>query len=1272
MANPQRPERTIRTAALLDTGSSRTFCSQQVMRTLGVTTRPQLLDIHTLGHLTTTSVEQGTLLVRHVDQGRTPLCMDDVSTMPQPHLGDMQVATRDSVADYVHLRGLPLPARTPLEVHLLIGIDQPRVFLPQAVAVGRKDEPFALQTGLGWIVLGPTGHTETLTRWSLHAQVETCEELSRKLDKFWSWESSGLFDDTKVLSIVDKGVEALWRKTIKKQDGRYVLPIPFRHTKPELPDSRAMALRRLDGLKRRLQRDSALRTAYAAGITELLVQGYAEPAGRTAQSTLVWYIPHHPVISASKPKPRIVFDCAAKVEGVSLNDVVYQGPDYTNSLLGVLVRFRTRPIAFMADIQAMFHQVRVPEDQRDCLRFLWWPEGNTDQQPVEYRMTAHLFGGTWSPSACNFALRQTAKDHAHLYGEEAADTVRRNFYVDDCLKSVDTVEEGRALIQQLQGLVAAGGFHLTKWTSNTPSLLDQVPASQHSKQQSQHVTGSHAQEHALGIRWNVGKDTFGYAIQVPQRSVTKRGILSTLSSVFDPLGLVGPFILRARLIVQDLCRLCIGWDEPVPKEVCVRWSSWIRSLDQLAAVTFPRCLRPARLDDKASFTLHHFADASQIAYGVASYLRIQNGKEVSTSLVMAKSRLAPLKEMTIPRLELAAATLATRQDELLRRELDLPLETSRFWTDSTTVLQYICNEERRFHVFVANRVAEIRSRTAPESWSHVPTKENPADDCSRGLDPEGLLAERWQKGPAFLRLPPSEWPQRPAVPPVPSQDPEVKMPTAVLAVQTKDPEPWDAFLQHHSSYTRLVRRVALLKALVRRQPLVLSPALLRQAEHAIWTRVQESVYSAEIRKLKRGSRIPLDSPLLRICPAMHEGLLVTTGRLRHAEIREGSATPVILPAKHHVTELLLRQLHERHGHCGVQQLIAESRKEHWIVGVSVLARRVVKKCWICRRRDARPLLQRMADLPRDRVECGGAAFTNVGLDCFGPFLVKHGRKREKRYGCLFTCLSTRAIHVEVAHTLDTDSFLCALFRFIARRGLPRIIRSDNGRNFIRGEKELRALLTLWNQDRIVQRLAERGIQWIFNPPDASHMGGVWERQIRSVRRVLSGLTREQVLTDEALRTVLTIAEGIVNDRPITPSSDDPGDYQALTPNHLLILRAASIPGRDFGEDVPGIRQRWKQVLHLANLFWARWVRTYLPSLRVRTKWHGAQRNVQIGDIVLMVDKLQDRPYWPLARVVRTFPGSDGLVRSAEVRTATGIYKRPIHRLCLLEEAATGK
>lgn len=1268
VSNPDDPTKTSEIPALLDTGSNRTFCSEEVFQDLGINTSREQLRISTLGAKDSlTPTRAGSLLVSGLDGKQAPLHMERVYSMPRPHIGPLEIATTKDVEHLPHLKDIPLHAKSPVEVKLLVGVDNHRALIPQAVAVGKEGEPYAVRSRLGWTLLGPvpTAHYHGC----FNIVGEETDELSRRVDRFWAVDSSGLFDNARGQSQSDRKIELLWKTGIVTQGRHYTLPIPFKNDEPHLPDNWEMARKRLDSLGRRLRSDDGLKKQYTSAMQDLLDQGYAEPADSQGKPGSAWYIPHHPVISTNKAKIRIVFDCAAKTRGISLNDVVHQGPDYINSLVGVLVRFRLRRVAFMADVQAMFHQVRVPEDQRDYLRFLWWPEGNMDDEPRVYRMTAHLFGGTWSPSACGFALRQTATDLEEEYGREAAYTIRNNFYVDDCLKSVDTPAEGIRLIHNLKRMLYERGFRLTKWTSNCRAVLREIPHEDRSRSQKERVAGTPLEEQALGVHWSVHRDVLAFGVQPPLRPRTKRGILSALSSIYDPLGLVSPFVLGARLIVQDLCREKVGWDEPLSSQVQARWDQWKEDLNVLPQLRFPRCLQPPWSTSHAVAQLHHFADASQIAYGVASYLRICERNRVWTTLVMAKSRLAPLKEMTIPRLELSAATLATRQDELLRRELDIELSPSQFWTDSTIVLQYIRNEDRRFHVFVANRVAEIRARSSPTQWHHVPTSDNPADDCSRGTKPLELKGERWMRGPAFLQEPPDKWPRIDEVLAIPKDDPEVKGEVTSLAVEAEEPDFLDTMMNYHSDFSQLLRRLALMTALFERSALVMTLPLRARMEDIIWKRLQLQHFPEEIRALKKGKALPSGSPLLRLNPTLDDGLLVATGRLKQAAVGDGRGDPTILPGKHQTVESMMRWIHAINGHCGAQQLIAESRRNYWVLGAAVLARRIVNKCWVCRKRDARPLGQRMADLPPDRVEAGVAAFTHVGLDYFGPFFVKHRRNREKRYGCLFTCLKTRAVHVEVAHTLDADSFMSALYRFFARRGMPAVIRSDNGKNLIAGERELRGILRSWNQQRITEGLAERSVKWIFNPPDASHMGGVWERQIRTIRRMLAGLVQEQVLTDEALRTLMTIAEGIVNNRPLTAASDDPKDLEVLTPNHLLILKTASLPGRDFGPETHYVRQRWKQVLLLANTFWTRWIQSYLPSLRARTKWHRQQRNVQVGDVVLVVDKMLNREHWPLARVVKTFSRYDGLVRSVEVRTATGVFKRPIHRLCLLEASS---
>ena len=306
------------------------------------------------------------------------------------------------------------------------------------------------------------------------------------------------------------------------------------------------------------------------------------------------------------------------------------------------MRFRLHPVAIMADIEAMFHQVKVVRQDQDALRFLWWPEGNLEEDPVRYRMTVHIFGGTWSPSCCTYALHRTAEDHAQESSSMAKDAVFHNFYVDDCLKSVPTSEEAILLAEQLKELVAQGGFNLTKWTSNSRDVLEHIPLEDRSKKVKERVLDAPLEDRALGVYWNVEEDELGFKVQDMAKPLTKRGILSMLSSVYDPLGIASPFVLGARKVMQELCRTKLGWDDQVPPVYQQQWCRWTQGLREMAKIRVPRCLQPAGAIERQ---LHHFADASETAYGVVSYLRIQSDDGcVASTLVMAKSRLAPPQE----------------------------------------------------------------------------------------------------------------------------------------------------------------------------------------------------------------------------------------------------------------------------------------------------------------------------------------------------------------------------------------------------------------------------------------------------------------------------------------------------------------------------------------------------------------------------------------------------------------------------------------------------
>lgn len=311
----------------------------------------------------------------------------------------------------------------------------------------------------------------------------------------------------------------------------------------------------------------------------------------------------------------------------------------------------------------------------------------------------------------------------------------------------------------------------------------------------------------------------------------------------------------------------------------------------------------------------------------------------------------------------------------------------------------------------------------------------------------------------------------------------------------------------------------------------------------------------------------------------------------------------------------------------------------------------------------------MADLPQDRVSPDLPPFTHVGIDYFGPIEVKRGRVHVKRYGVIFTCLVSRAVHLEVASYLDTDSCINALRRFICRRGPVTSIRTDNGTNFVGTHRELGEAMKELDHNKIQNELLKKGVTWSFNPPSGAHHGGVWERLIRLVKKILYSVLKEQVLDDEALQTALCEVEAIMNDRPITTVTNDPNDLEPLTPNHLLHLKAKPVlpPGLFQRSDLYS-RRRWKQVQYITDLFWKRWIREYLPLMQERNKWNKTKRNFSPGDLVVIVDDNAPRNSWLMGRVVEALPGAKGLVRSVMVKTKTNILQRPINKLCLLLEA----
>ena len=760
-----------------------------------------------------------------------------------------------------------------------------------------------------------------------------------------------------------------------------------------------------------------------------------------------------------------------------------------------------------------------------------------------------------------------------------------------------------------------------------------------------------------------------------------------MSSLYDPLGLVGPFTLKGKMLYQEAVRQRLGWDDAVSRSLSEEWDSWANTLTDVKNLRIPRCIKPSTHID-AVLELHHFSDASEKAYGCCTYLRcINKDGHIHTALIMSKSRIAPLKTLTIPRLELQAAVLAAQVDGMLRKELDLQLTRSHFWVDSEIVLRYIKNEDRRFQVFVANRASIIRRSTEPDQWHHIPGCDNPADIISRGCTAREIDVNTWLTGPRFLKEYKSSWQKREIDLNLTEDDPEVKSHIISHRATVKEIEvaesvcsvlnvpvdanktrkhvspnwhPLDKLISHYSSWHRLRKAVAWLLKIKRtiinkkhdanRQ---LTVQDMQSSEHEIIKHSQ-----VNLKKLMKSQN---KGEIKRLNPYVdQEGIVRVGGRISGMETTSNGQAILL---NGNVAQVIVRHFHEI-GHLGTEYTLAQLREKYWVQRREV--KKVLRNCVTCKKINGKLCTQKMADLPETRLAAGEAPFTHTGVDCFGPFCVKRARSVVKRYGCIFTCMTTRAIHIEVLESLDTDSFVNALRRFIARRGQPKSITSDNGGNFVSGNKELTAGLKELSQDKIRATLLGKGIVWKFTPPHSSHMGGIWERQIRSIRKVLQGVTQEQALNDESLQTLMCEVESILNSRPITSISDDTDDLKALKPSHLLLLREGpqAPPCVSDARDI--YRRRWRQVQYLAMIFWRRWIKQYLPELQRRQKWIRQQPNVNVGDLVLLAEDNVPRNLWPLARVIETYPSKDGLIRSAKIKTRNTQLTRPITKLVMLE------
>ena len=569
-------------------------------------------------------------------------------------------------------------------VGLLVGSNCPRALQPLKVIPNAGEGPFAVKYMHGWSINGPvevlcSNNRVICNRVSVN-ELRVKETLKSDVLDILNQDFKDLCDPSALydagLSQEDRQFLSIVEPHTQHVNGHFVMPLPFRNPDFRFPFNRNFAFRRLESQRRKMLRDQKYHDDYTAFVDALLKQGYAERIADNDVNDDTWYLPHHGVYHPQKKKVRVVYDCSASYRGTSLNDQLLQGPDLANSLVGVLCRFREHPVAFIGDIESMFYQVQVPKDQRRFLRFLWWPGGDLNAPLAEYQMNVHLFGASSSPSIANLALRKTGELAEGQFGRDVAKVIRENFYVDDCLKSVKSDDDAVQLVHSLKDACRLGGFNLTKFCSNSKRVVESLPLQERSKElQVRSLGESLPPERVLGVHWDVENDLLGFKLGEQQRHANpmRRTILTAVASISDPIGILAPFVLKAKQILQTLCKLPgLGWDDQIPPDLREQWTQWQDQLPTLTTLTIERCIEPKhRVDASLSREIHVFADASNQGYGVVAFMRLASSTEqfVHCEFLVGKSRVAPHKSTTTPRLELTAASVATRLGHAMSREL---------------------------------------------------------------------------------------------------------------------------------------------------------------------------------------------------------------------------------------------------------------------------------------------------------------------------------------------------------------------------------------------------------------------------------------------------------------------------------------------------------------------------------------------------------------------------------------------------------------------------
>lgn len=1270
--------------ALLDGGSQSNFITENLSRKLHLPSEKVNIPISGINQGTTFINQRINLNVSSISKRynfkiSTLVISKITETLPQ------QVIELDliDIPEDLHLADPNF--YEPSDIDMLIGAGLFFDLLMSGQIKLGKGNPTLQQTKLGWIISGPISLPNLIIT-SMHCFLSVNDnDLYQNIEKFWKIEELPANENMAKFSKEERECEAYFTHTLSRtHNGRFQVSLPLKGNVNNLGNSLDSAIKRFFALERKLDKNPELKISYSNFIKEYHDLGHmskVDPA--KIEKYPIYYLPHHAVEKSDSltTKLRVVFDGSAKTSSdISLNDSLKVGPTIQSDLFSIIIRFRQHNVVITGDIAKMYRQILIEPAQR-CLQRIVWRD-NKEDQLTHFELNTITYGTASASFLATRCLQQISIECESMFPKESH-ILSHDCYVDDIITGAQTADELIAIRNNLTSMLKEYKFELRKFASNDPKVLTNL----NNEDSKDFLLNSAQGSKTLGISWDSQSDHFIYSSNAItlKNDVTKRSILSIISQIFDPLGLLGPIIVQAKILLQKLWLLKISWDEPVPNELSRIWINFTKQLSDAISLKIPRQVTS---NNPKNIQLHGFSDSSINAYGACIYIRCEdlNGK-IATQLLCAKSRVAPLKVISLPRLELCGALLLTKLLKGVRTALDLSIDKLFYWTDSTIVLCWLSLEPRNLKTFVGNRVSEIQQICDTNDWYHIKSSQNPADLISRGIVPNELKhSQLWWHGPTFLSQDSTGWPSGNHISNYAHRSgenfpeiPEFNSKSIIVTTTLTALESFTDIFERASNYTRLLHIVAYILRFCRnckvpRNQREYGP--LKQAEISdslkhIVKIVQNKAFSEDLNNIKRYNSVKPSSHLSSLNPFIDEdSILRVGGRLKNANLNFKQKHPIVLPTKHRFSELIVLHEHIRNLHSGCQATLSSVRQQFWPLKGKGLVKSILRKCIPCFRANPRPLVAQMGDLPTARV-VPSYPFCNTGVDYAGPFLLKDSKFRNKKilkcYICVFVCFATKAVHLELATELTTASFIAAFKRFTARRGICQNLYSDNGTQFVGANNELANIYSLLKSSEIQDYLVLSDMQWHFIPSRSPHFGGMWEAAVKSVKQHLKRILNDTKLNYEEFYTFLVQVEGVLNSRPLTALTDDPNDFEALTPGHFLIGRALNaVPEPDVSQTPSNRLANYAHLQKLVQHFWSRWSCDYLHTLHQRYKW---KLRTKVEDLLgsLAIIKEDGLPplQWRLGRIVSLHPGSDSVVRVVGLKTKNGIIKRSVVKICPL-------